>query len=423
MSIDASHLRISLQEEERWRRRLNVTVPANLVREEEQQAARKLASRVKLKGFRQGRVPSEVVKSRFGSALRQETLDRIVGDAYRQALASENLRPISEGEVEELTYEPEQDLKFSITFDVQPEIEVSRLGGFTVERPMLAVDDEQVDKVLHRLQEQNGVWKPAEGGRPEDGNLAAVRIRKLDGAEADDEREYELVLGENNAIPDVENAVKSLAVEEHGEFTVTFPEDFPDESRRGETERIEVTVLGRKVLEVPDLDDDFARQLGDFEDLASLREAVRHDLSHDAEDQAESAVRSRLVGLLLDANAFEVPRSMVERYVDAVIGDASKMPEDRREELREGLRPEAEKAVKRLILVDRIANTQDLAATEEEIDRRIEEIAEKNNSTAAKVYASLQKAGRIETLEREITEQKVFDFLKGQSEITDVPSA
>lgn len=423
MSIDASHLRISLQEQDRWRRTLKVTVPAALVREEEQEAARKLAGRVKLKGFRKGRVPSDVVKSRFGSALRQETLDQIIGDAYRQALASENLRPISEGEVEDVSYEPEQDLTFSVAFDVQPEIEVSRLGGFAVERSVPAVGDEQIESVLHRLREQNGVWTPVDDGHPEDGNLVAVRIRKLDGADSDGEREYELVLGEGNAIPDMEAAIKTLAPGEQGEFTVTFPDDFPDESRRGETERVSIAVEGRKTLELPALDDEFARQVGDFEDLEGLRTAVREDLSRDAEEHSESEVRTRLVDLLLEANSFEVPRSMVERYMDALIGDTSKMPDDRREELRSGIRPEAERAVKRLLLVDRIASTQDLMATQEEIDARIEEIAEKNESTAAKVYASLQKAGRLEGLEREITERKVFDFLKAQSEITDVPAA
>jgi len=422
MSIDASHLRISLKEEERWRRRLSVTVPAALVQEEERQATAKLASRVKLKGFRKGRVPSGVIKSRFGPAVRQETLDRIVGDAYRQALASEDLRPISEGEIEEISYEPEQDLTFEVAFDVQPQIEVSRLGGFAVERPSVEVGDEQIGKVLERLREQNGAWKPIEDGKPADGNLAGVRIRKLD-EEDDSEREYELLLGEGNAIPDVENAVKSLAIGESGEFTVTFPEDFPNEDRRGDQERIEVTVLGRKQLDVPDLDDDFARQVGDFEDLADLRAKVAEDLARDAEEQAESVVRTRLVEFLLEANAFEVPRSMVERYVDAVVGDQSKLPEERLEEIRESVRPEAERSVKRLLLVDHIAHTQGLEATEEEIDQRIEEIAEENHSTSAKVYASLQKSGRLETLEREITERKVFDFLKAQSEITDAPAA
>ncbi len=422
MSIDASHLRISLKEEERWRRRLSVTVPSALVQEEERQAAAKLASRVKLKGFRKGHVPSDVIKSRFGPAVRQETLDRIIGDAYRQALASEDLRPISEGEIEEISYEPEQDLTFEITFDVQPAIEVSRLGGFAVERPALEVGDEQVDKVLERLREQNGAWKPVEEGKPEDGDLAGVRIRKLD-EEDDSEREYELLLGEGNAIPDVEDAVKTLAIGETGEFTVTFPEDFPNEDRRGDQERIEVTVLGRKKLDVPELDDDFARQVGDFEGLDDLRAKIAEDLARDAEEQAESAVRSRLVEFLLEANTFEVPRSMVERYVDAVVGDQSKLPEERLEEIRESVRPEAERSVKRLLLVDHIAHTQGLEATEEEIDERIEDIAQKNDSTAAKVYASLQKSGRLETLEREITERKVFDFLKAQSDITDAPAA
>jgi len=423
MTIDASRLRITVQEQERWRRRLSVTVPASLVAEEEKNAAAKLAGRIKMKGFRKGHVPKQVVASRFGGALRQEALDRLINEAYRHALAAEDLRPISEGQLEEVSYEPQQDLTFSIAFDVQPEIELGRLGGFLVERPQAAITDDHVAEILGNIQRQNGVWKPVEAGMPEVQDLVAVHIRRLDG-EADAEgKDYEFVLGEGQAIPEIEAAIRTLQPGGNGEFTVTFPDDFPDEKRRGEQERVEVTLQGRKVLELPDLDDALARQVGSFETLDELKARIREDLERDAAEQVEAAIRGRLLDFLLEANPFEVPLSMVDRYAESVIGEQSNVPAERLQEIRDGIRPEAERAVKRMLIIERVAQIQDLHATEEDLDRRIEEIAAKNDSSPEKVYASFQKSGRLEALEHEITERKVFEFLKGQSEITEAPAA
>ena len=426
MTIDGSRLKISVDEQDRWRRRVNVTVPFSIVSEEQRKAALSVASRMKLKGFRKGKVPSRVVESRFGGALRQETLDRIINEAYRHAVSSQSLRPISEGEVEDVSYQPdtESDLSFSIAFDVEPVLEFGRLGGFSVQRPDADVKEEHVDEMLGRIQEQNGAWQPAEEGRPNEKDLVSVRIRRLDGDEDDAEgREYEFILGQGDAIPDIEGAIRGLEVGGQGEFTVTFPDDFPAEERRGQQERVEITLLGRKVLELPPVDDDLAKQVGDFESLDALKERIRADLAKEAAEQAESVVRGRLLDFVVEANPFEVPRSMVERYVDSVIGEQKEqMSAERLEQAKASIRPEAERAVKRLLVIERLAETQDLTATEDEVDARIEEIAQKNDTDAAKVYASLQKAGRIQALEREIMEGKVFDFLKGQSEIIDAPA-
>ena len=424
MTIDASRLRISVQEQERWRRRLSVTVPAALVAEEEKKAAAKLAGRVRMKGFRKGHVPKQMVASRFGGALRQEALDRLINEAYRHALAAEDLRPISEGELEDVSYEPQQDLTFSIAFDVQPRIELGRLGGFVVERPRADITDEHVAEILGNIREQNGAWKPAEGGNPEKRDLVAVQIRRLDGEAPDAEpKDYEFVLGEGQAIPEIEDAIRTLEPGSVGEFDVTFPDDFPDEKRRGAKEHIEVRLDGRKVLELPPLDDDLARQVGAFETLDQLKSRIREDLERDAADQVEGAIRGRLLDFLLEANPFEVPRSMVARYAEGVLGEQSSIPKERRDEILESIRPEAERAVKRLLVIDHIAHTQNLHATEEELDRRVEDIAEKNQTSPEKVYANLQKSGRLEALERELTERKVFEFLKQQSEITEAPAA
>jgi trigger factor len=423
MSIDGSRLQISVQEQEHWRRRLSVTVPAALVLEEEQKAASQLASRVKMKGFRQGKVPKNMVASRFSGALRREALDKLVNEAYRQALAIEDLRPISDGEMEEVSYEPQQDLTFTISFDVQPVIEVGRLGGFAVERPLPTVTDEHVAGILRNLQEQNGAWKPVEDGKPENKDMVSVHIRRLDGEGEDDGKEYEFVLGEGQALQEIEDAIRTLAPGENGEFTVHFPDDFPDESRRGQAERIALAVKSRKVLDVPPLDDALARQVGDFESLDALKARIQEDLVRDAQEQSEAVVRGRLLDFLIESNPFDVPRSMVERYAETVVGEQRGIPAERMEEIKESIRPEAERAVKRLLLIDQIAHTQSLLATEDDLDARVEEIAQKNDTTPEKVYAAFQKSGRLEAMEREITERKVFEFLKGQSEITDAAAS
>ncbi len=420
MTIDAARLTIDVQEGARWRRTLAVTIPADLVRDERQSIARNLASRMKLPGFRAGHIPPGVVEKRYGQALDRELMDRVVGDAYREALKVEGLRPISEGEVENLDYKPDQDLSFRISFDVQPQIELGRLGGFAVERPAARVQDEDVERVLQRLRDQNGAWAPAEDGRPEAGDLVSVTVTRLDDDEPDAEpQDYDLVLGEGDAIPDVESAIYTLAPGEDGEFTVTFPEDFPNEARRGQEEHLRISLRERKVRELPELDDEFARSVGDFEDLETLRSRVRSDLEREAREQAESAVRGRLLDLILEANPFEVPASMIERYLESVLGNGQNLDEERLKEAREQVRPEAERAVMRILLIETVADTQDLRASDEEVDTRVEEIAERNDTTPAEVYARLQKSGRLEQLEREITEQKVFDFLVSKSEVVE----
>jgi trigger factor len=395
---------------------MSVRVPAAVVREEEQRAAKQLASRAKLKGFRKGKVPARVIESRFSGALRKEALDKLIGDAYRQALANEKLRPISEGQIEDVNYAPEEDLTFEVAFDVQPILEIGRLGGFVVERPVPEVKEEHVRAVLERVREQNGAWRPVDSGHPASGDLVAVKILRLDEPGAE-ERDYDFVLGQGDAIEDIEAAIATLEPGAAGEFSITFPSDFPDESRRGATERVNITLRGRRTLDLPPLDDDLAKQVGEFESLADLTAKVRTDMEVEAKQRADGTVRSRLLDFLVDANPFEVPASMVDRYVDSFLGDAKDVPQERIDEARRQIRPEAERAVKRILLLDRVAEMQGLGATEADIDARVEEIATANDTTAAKVYASMQKAGRLETLERELTEAKVFEFLMEKSEI------
>ncbi|GMR12430.1 MAG: trigger factor [Gemmatimonadota bacterium] len=417
MSLDGTKLQFDLEEGERWRRTLNVTVPADLVELERSNIAKKLAARIKLPGFRKGHIPKGVLEKRFGAALNQETLDAVIGDAFREVLTRQSVRPISEGEVQNVRFEPDQDLTFSISFDVQPEFEISRMGGFTVERPTIVVDDEQVEQVVQRLREQNSTWVPSSDGRPEPGNVVSVEIERLEEESDGEVQPYEFILGEGEAIPDIEEAILSLEVGASGDFIVKFPDDFANEERRGEEQHLRIELTGRRVQDLPEADDPFAASLGDFESMADLRSKLRKDLEKEAKDQEEGAIRGQLLDFVVDANPFSVPESMVERYMSSILGNANELPPEKLAEMKEKLAPETERAVKRILVIDRIADGQGLRATEAELDERIESIAERAGQTPTQVYGNLQRNDRIGALEREITETKVFDFLKEQSEI------
>jgi trigger factor len=418
MTIDPSTLRIELEEQEKWQRRLTVTVPAATVKAQREEIVQKLGGRLKLPGFRKGRIPSGVVEKRFGGAVDQDMLDKVIGEAYRIALNSQDLEPISEGQVDEVKYQPEEDLTFSISFDVQPVITLERLGGFNVKRPRIEVAEEDVKQVLERLRDQNGVWKPEEEGKAQDGNQVALEIQRLVDGEPDGEaRPYEIVLGDGDAIPEVEDAVRTLSVGETGDFTVTFPEDSSDESKRGEKEHLRITLQGRKTKELPELTDEFAASIGEFEDVAALTERIREDLRKEAEKHAESVVRAQLFEQLLEANPFEVPRSMVNRYMESFMGDTSKIQPDVLARTMESMRPQAEKTVQQILLIDRVAELQGLRASEEELDERVQAIAEANELKPGQVYSNLQKSGNLDSLERELTEAKVWDYLEGESTI------
>jgi trigger factor len=420
MPMDVSRLQVSLEEGERWRRTLSITVPAEIVQAEREAAVRKLSGQIRLPGFRDGKVPAKVIEKRFGPALNQELVDRVVGEAYREVLRDRDLRPISEGEVSKVDYDGSADLTFEVSFDVAPDIPLDRTSGFAVKRPTLNIGDAEVDKVLDRVREQHGTWVPMETGTPDEGDKVSVRIQRL-ADEGDEPRPYEFELGKEEAIPEIEAAIRTLEVGGEGDFTVTFPDDFPTEAKRGESDELRIFLDGRKSLEMPELTDEFAAQVGDFETVEALRTRIREDLEKEAEEEAEAAVRSQLLEQLLAANPFDVPDSMLDQYIKSMIGEDQELSAEQLAEARAQLGEQAGHTVKRFLVVEEFARKFELAATEDELDERIEEMAERAGTDPGELYARLQKAGRIERLEREITERKVFDALKAESTITEAP--
>ena len=391
-------------------RLLQISVPIETVRDAEDRAARRYATRVRLPGFRPGKAPAAMIKKKFADAIRQETLESLVQEAYKEVLERENFKLASQPHVHDVKFGDNEPLTFELHIEVRPDIELARLQGFRVQRTERQVTDEHVREQVDQLREQKATWSPVED-RPAEGDMVTVLLATADETGAMPEgKQYPLVLGAGQAIPGIEELIMEARPGETVERPVKWPDDFPDEAQRSKTKTVRVTVQDVKRKTLPELDDAFAREVGDFDSVDALTKAVRDDLETNAKRETDSEVRQRLLDDIIGANQFDVPPSWVVQLVDAY-ANAYQVPEGERERFASEFRPVAERQVRRDLVVDTVAERENLTATEADLDDRIAETASKRGADPGQLYASLQKAGRLKELERSITEDKVFNWL------------
>ena len=278
--------------------------------------------------------------------------------------------------------------------------------------------EETVDDHLDELRRKKAPWVPVEGEKPKHGQLAHVTITTLTDGEEDEGQSYDIVIGADQALPEIEEKILGLTPGETTETTITFPDDAAEESKQGKTISARISLLEVKQQQLPELDDDFAREVGDFDSVEKLRAAVREDLEKNAGREADANVRRQLLEQLAAANEVPAPQPLVQRLLQAY-REAYQVPDDQVDKFAAEFGPIAESQVKRDLMMDHIAEARDLKATEEDIDERIETIAKGRNTEPGKVFASLQNDNRIRELERSLTEEKVFTFLLEQSTVTE----
>ena len=409
-------IQITKKHEQPGEASLAVTVPADSVREAEERATKSMQARVRLPGFRKGKAPVAVVKKRFAEDIRQSAFEELVRESWRAALAQEQIKPIADPHIHNLKWQDGAPVTFEFHVEVRPDLTLQRLGGFRVERKVTPVTAEHVEAQLAELRAQRAPWVPVEGERPKAKDLVNVTLSQRDGAEIKDPQPYQLVLGEGRAIPEVEERIMSLLPGETVDAMVRFPEDFPEEAKRGQTRDVRITLHEVKRQNLAELTDDFAREVGDFENLEALRQAIREDLTQDAEREADARVRAALIEQIVEANRVAAPRPLVERAL-AAYAQAYGIPEDRSEQFAKEFQPIAEAQVRRDLVLDWVVEHQNLLATEAEVAAKIDELATRRGMPADQLRASLEKAKRLRDLERSLTEEKVFAFLLSQSTV------
>ncbi|MBA3759711.1 MAG: trigger factor [Gemmatimonadales bacterium] len=400
---------------------LRVTVPVDRVREAEARALKYYSQRARLPGFRPGKAPDTVVRKRFGDAIRQTVLEEVIRESWETAKTNESLKPITDPSIRNLKFEDGSPIEFELHVEVRPELTLARVGGFKVERREAVVPESAVEEQLARLQEQKATWIPVEGQKPSPGQMVRVEVAPIENGVAGAAQPHDLVLGDNQTIPELEERIMSLLPGESTESEVKFPDDHPDESRRGKTRQVRIALHEVKRQDLPPLDDALAREVGEFESLDALRAAVRQDLERESAREADAGVRRDLIAQLVEANNIEAPHSLVHRLMHGY-AEMYKVPEDQLPAFEQQFHQIAETQVKRDLALDALVEAHGLRATEAELDERINTMAGARGVPAGQIYASLEKSKRLGELERAITEEKVFDFLLTQSTVEEVKS-
>ncbi len=414
-------MRVDVEELGACKRRLQVEETPEVVQAAWERAFTRVQREARLPGFRKGKVPRSMIKLHFADDVRQEVARRLIPDVYQQALAETRLEPVEEPDLQEVTLEENAALKFSAVVEVKPAITLGQYTGLTVAHTPKPFAESLVDEALTRLQEEHVEYRAVE--RPADvGDLVIVDYTLTpDGMEPRSETAYGFLIGSGAVMPEIEEVVIGLSPGGSRATRVRFPQDHRNEALRGKVGEAQVKVTEVKEKILPPLDDDFAKSVGTFETLEALRGEVRKGLEARRAQENRRALEDAVLDAVLAAHRFEVPEALVLRQVGHQIEharehmrrqgmDPDRVPWDHKR-LLEDLRPGAEKAVRRALLVEAIVDKEGLRPTEADLEAEVERIAASGQRPVPAVRRMLEESGDLEGIRHGLLERRAIDFL------------
>jgi trigger factor len=421
-------MKVAVEEIEGCKRKLAVEAPVDVVTQEWERAYGRVQKRASLPGFRRGRVPRSLVKLHFADDVKREVAEHLIPDVYRRALSEARIDPVNEPDLQDLTLEEGAPLSFTAVVEVKPAIALGDYRGVEVQHAPVPVTDADVDEALERLREQhaqfNSVERPAATG-----DLVVVDYTLApEGHEPTTANGYHFLVGSGTVLPEIDAAVVGMSAGEERQVILRFAEDHRMESLRGKsgTASLKLGEVKEKVL--PALDDDFAKVLGEFETLDAVRIELRRGLEAQREAESRRVLEDKIMEALLARHGFGVPEAMVMRQV------AHQVEHTRERLRRQGvdpdgirwdyakivgeLRPGAEKAVRRALLLEAIADREALATSDEEVDAEVEKLARASQRPAPAVRRMMEKSGDLDALRHGLRERKTLDLLIEHSRVT-----
>ncbi len=421
---------------------LVVEIPSDVVDAEIDRITLDYSRQAKIPGFRQGRVPPKVVRQRFREQILHEVAHGLIPRAVDEALRERGVEPVDSPDIRDVLVEEGQPLKFTATFETVPPIDPGDYGSLTVRRPPVTIDDEEIEQALQQMRERAARYEPVEGRAVESGDTVQLDLdRKALGplpaeagestqgretakaGEARSERHENISveIGAPANPPGFDEQLIGMHSGEQKTFSLTYPEDYAIKELAATAVEYGVTVRGIKRRNVPALDDEFAKDLGDLDTLEALRARVRDDLQHHKEHDADHAVRGDLLRQLASRVGGEVPAALVDREIDRRLEEFVRRLIEQQidpmraninwEEFRERQRDAAVEAVKSALVLDEVARREHVAVSDEDISQEIERYAERAGRTPTAVRARLEKEGALSRLYSGLRRERAIDFL------------
>jgi trigger factor len=414
-------VKVAVEELEACKRRLAVEAPADVVQKEWERAYGRVQKQARLPGFRKGHVPRSLVKLHFADDVRREVAEHLIPDVYRRALSEAQLDPVNEPDLQDVKLEENAPLSFVAVVEVKPAITLGDYRGVDVQHAPRAVTDEDVAAAVEQMREQQAEFRAVE--RPAaTGDLAVVDYTlQPDAHEPTTASGYHFVLGSGAVMPEIDTAAVGMKAGDAKDVALRFADDHRIESLRGKEGTAAVTVKEVKEKILPALDDELAKSLGEFETLHALRAEVRRQLEARAQAEQRRELEDKVVNAVLERHTFTVPEAMVMRQIAHQVEharerlrrqgiDPDRVPWDVPKLVAE-LRPGAEQAVKRALILEAVAQREGLDATDAEVDAEIENIGRASQRPAPAVRRMMEKSGDLDALRLGLRERKTLDFL------------
>jgi trigger factor len=425
---------ISSKDKDSVKREISVEIPAAEVTRETELQIQRYQKSARLPGFRAGHVPASIIKQRFGDGLKNDVIEALAPKHFRKEAEKQGLIPVSQPRITDLHMHDGEPLRFKATFEVLPEIQVEGYKDLRADKPEITVTDQEVEDALNNVREQRATYTTVEDRTLAEGDFAQA---SMDGKPKDGKDVAEasanpvhmddvlIEIGGKNTVPEFTQHLTGASAGEERTFDVSYPEDVSDKRLAGKTFVYTVKVNSIKQKSLPELNDDFAKELGEFTSLDQVRKQIRENMEAEKKHNTEHAAKDKLVVELVKRNDFEVPESLIDRQIDlrlerglrALAAQGMKMEDLKKMDLprlRAGQREQAVNDVKSSLLLERIADLEKIQVSDEEVNREVEALAKQSKQTSEAVHARLTQDGGLDRIRMRIRSEKTLDFLYHQ---------
>ena len=410
--------------------KLEIRVEAEKFNEALTKAYNKNKGRYNIPGFRKGKVPMNMVKKFYGvEVFYDDAVNFAIDGSYGEALNAENIRPVDYPKVDIVELGEGKDFVYTATVTTYPEVELGEYKGLDIKKPVYEVEDAEVEKQIKDMQEKNARMEVKEDGKVEKGDIAVIDFKGyIDGTafEGGEGHDYPLEIGSGTFIDNFEDQLVGLAVGDKKEVNVTFPESYGKEELNGKAAMFEVEIKSIKVKELPELDDEFAKEVAAVESFDELKENLKKTLEKNNDEKAEREFEEAVITAVIEGAKMDVPEVMVEKEIDAMMKDLEgrlkyqglsldqymEFTGNTVEKMREFMKENAERKVKADLVLDAVAKAENIEATDEQINARALELGKiygpKDPEKMAKILAKTQKV----MIEKDIVIENTLKFIK-----------
>ena len=402
---------------------LEISIPVAVVETETSRVVDDIQKRAKLQGFRPGKAPANLIRKQFAGDIRQKVLENLIPVHLQKQLDAENLSVVGTPDISDVHFHSSEPLKFTATFEVYPEVVLGEYHDVEVPYQDPEVTEADIATRIDEIRQQKAQYINIDPRPVVDGDFAVVSLESLAGVEGEPVKTDEMVLeiGAEDTFAAFTENLRGLTPGDEKDFEVVYPEDYGSEKLAGKTVKFHAILKGLRRKELPELDDEFAQELGDYRTVDELKEAVRKALFAQRQSEAQMEARNRIMDKLVDAHDFPVPEAFVERQIKTRVEqrlramaeqgvDPRKLKLDW-DKVKESQREKAVREVKASILLGKVSERESIHATRDEVDAEVEKVARQQRKPVAAVHMEFEKDGTLGRIASHIQTDKTLNFL------------